>query len=287
MKILGVDFTSAPKPRKTITLATGVLSGSRLRIETLERIASFAEFESVLKRPGPWIGGFDFPFGLPREAVRALRWPQDWSALVRRCEKMGRKQFKLESDALRESRPRGRKYPKRAGDDIAQSHSPMKCVHPPVGWMFVEGAPRLLRAGVTVVPMLKGDPERIAVEAYPGYTARALIGRHSYKHDNPAKQTEAQRRARRRLLSSLGAVGNPTGIALSAGGSELQRMVSDGTGDLLDSAICAMQACWSWQRRKAAFGLPSNADLIEGWIATVPARRWTSESEPGAMPGDA
>src|SRR5229473_1962611 len=75
MKIFGVDFTSAPCRRKPITVASAVLTKDLLRVEAIERHETFADFEQFLARPGPWIGGFDFPFGLPAELQAA------WAAL--------------------------------------------------------------------------------------------------------------------------------------------------------------------------------------------------------------
>jgi len=272
MKVYGVDFTSAPHRRKAITVASGRLKGNKLIVNGLERLETFADFEAMLARPGPWIGGFDFPFGVPREAAKSLKWPETWQALVKKCEQIGRSGFRTESDRLRKSRPKGRKYPKRKGDDAAKSHSPMKCVRPPVGWMFVEGAPRLLRAGVSIPRMLEGDPDRIAVEAYPGYTARGIIGRRSYKSDEPAKQDAARRACRKDLLESIQGMRNSTGIRLSASAPLVNAMLSDGTGDLLDAAICALQAAWALQRRAKGYGLPAQMDPLEGWIVTVPGK---------------
>ena len=75
MRIYGVDFTCAPRRAKPITAAVGRLKAKALDIERVERLQSFKEFEALLARPGPWIGGFDFPFSLPREVVRDLGWP--------------------------------------------------------------------------------------------------------------------------------------------------------------------------------------------------------------------
>ncbi|HEX7384671.1 MAG TPA: DUF429 domain-containing protein, partial [Burkholderiaceae bacterium] len=66
MRVLGVDFTSAPRRAKPITVAHGELRAGTLRLARLEGLESFEAFEAFLRRPGPWIGGFDFPFGLPR-----------------------------------------------------------------------------------------------------------------------------------------------------------------------------------------------------------------------------
>ena len=76
--ILGVDFTSAPNSRKAITVARAQLDGARLTVGAIDALTSFADFEALLQTPGPWVGGFDFPFGLPRELVVTLGWPKDW-----------------------------------------------------------------------------------------------------------------------------------------------------------------------------------------------------------------
>jgi methyl coenzyme M reductase subunit C-like uncharacterized protein (methanogenesis marker protein 7) len=69
--------------------------------------------------------------------------------------------------------------------------------------MFFEGAPRLVRSGVTIPALQSGDPERIVVEAYPGVLARQLIGRTGYKTDNLRKQTETQHQIRRAMLDHI------------------------------------------------------------------------------------
>ena len=61
---------------------------------------------------------------------------------------------------------------RRATDIAASSISPQKLYGVPVGLMFFEGAPRLMRLGVTIPGLQSGDPERIVVEAYPGVLAR-------------------------------------------------------------------------------------------------------------------
>jgi len=72
MRIYGVDFTCAPRRAKPITVASASLKHHELHLEQIERLETFGEFEAFLARPGPWIGGFDFPFSLPRELVRDL-----------------------------------------------------------------------------------------------------------------------------------------------------------------------------------------------------------------------
>ncbi|WP_341678950.1 DUF429 domain-containing protein [Niveibacterium sp. SC-1] len=269
--IHGVDFTSAPPARKPITLATGRVEGTRFRLEVLEALADFPSFEAFLRRPGPWIAGFDFPFGLPRAGVESLGWPTDWTAMVRHCATMARADFRAALDADRIARPTGSRYPHRATDHAARSHSSMKLVNPPVGLMFLAGAPRLLDAGVHLPGLLAGDPQRIALEAYPGFLARTLCPR-SYKSDERRKQTPERRAARVEILALLQEGSNPLGPSLDATAADIARLIEDVSGDLLDATLAALQAAWAWQRREQGFGLPADIDPLEGWIVSAPPR---------------
>jgi hypothetical protein len=272
--ILGIDFTSAPRPRKPITVARGRLAGGAFALEAIEPLVDWPAFERLLAAPGPWIGGFDFPFGLPREAVVDLGWPQDWSALVAHCAMLGRVPLRAAFDTYRAGRPVGRKYPHRATDLPAGSHSPIKLVNPPVALMFLEGAPRLARAGVTIPGLVAGDPRRVAVEAYPGLAARAIT-RASYKTDEARKQTPERRRARAAIVSRLTRDGGPFGFALRGTRSLQRSLVDDASGDRLDAVLAAMQAAWCLKRRARNWGLPPAIDALEGWIATARATRAT------------
>ena len=267
--IHGVDFTSRPRIRKPITVTSGRAHRLEFRLDTLEEFADWVQFETWLRRPGPWITGFDFPFGLPREAVENLGWPKQWSQLVDYSRRKGRDEFRAALDRYREGRPAGKRYAHRAADHPAGSHSPLKLVNPPVGLMFLEGVPRLLEAGVTLPGLHAGDPLRVALEAYPGYSARQMV-KGSYKNDAPAKQTPGRRQARKSLVRSLTTSGNPFGFTLTGPTQLLSALVGDATGDRLDSVLCAMQAASAWQRRGDNYGLPADIDPLEGWIVMVP-----------------
>jgi Protein of unknown function (DUF429) len=258
VRVFGVDFTSAPRRAKAITVAVGNIGGDLLRIEKIERLESFREFEALLRRPGSWIGGFDFPFGLPRELVRDLAWPAQWRKLVQFCGDLSRQELRGILDGYRATRPAGRKYAHRRTDLPAGSSSPMKLVNPLVALMFQEGAPRLADAGVHIPGLADGDRSRIALEAYPGLFARQVIGRTSYKNDSKAKQTAARRAARRKIVDRLPIT---TGIR--------QQLIDDATGDSLDAVICAVQAAWGWRRRRRNFGLPGRIESCEGWIVSA------------------
>jgi len=257
VRIFGVDFTSAPRRAKPIVVAEGSLFDSEIRILSIKRLETFHEFESFLQCPGPWIGGFDFPFGLPRELVRDLAWPSRWSALVNLCGDLTRTEFRGVLDGYRATRAAGSKYAHRATDRPAGSSSPMKLVNPPVALMFQEGAPRLADAGVHIPGLLNGDRSRIALEAYPGLFARSVT-RASYKNDSKAKQTPARRAAREKIVGRL-----PIKTRIR------KQLIDDASGDSLDAVICAVQAAWGWQRRRRNFGLPLRIHPCEGWIVSA------------------
>ena len=273
MLIHGVDFTSAPGRRKGITVASGTVARRTLKIERITALEGWPQFEAWLLLPGPWVGGFDFPFGLPREAVRDLGWPQAWPDMVRHCTGLGRVALRSALDAYREGREVGNKYPHRLGDRAAGSHSPVKLVNPPVALMFLEGAQRLLSAGVHMPSTFAGDRGRVALEAYPGFAVRQLSNGArppSYKNDARVKQTAAQRNVRKQIVGRLVEEGLPGGVRLETTPGLLRTLVADGTGDSLDAVLCALQAAQAWMSPEANFGLPAGLDPLEGWIATVP-----------------
>lgn len=268
MRILGVDFTSTPRARKPITAADGRLQGDTFVLESLELLPDWPTFEAWLARPGPWLGGFDFPFGLPREMVVDLGWPLVWPGLVEHCAALPREEFRAVLDRYRAGRPMGRKYVHRATDVPAGSSSPMKLVNPPVALMFHEGTRRLLAAGVTIPGLHAGDPLRIALEAYPGMLARAIT-KASYKNDALSQHTAGRRQARQEIVDSLMTVRIPLELRLRAGRELARRLLEDANGDCLDAVLCALQASWAWQRRDANYGLPADMDPVEGWIVTA------------------
>ena len=279
LAIHGIDFTSAPHAVKPITIASGVVRDERFFLERILEIPTFTAFDRWLGEPGPWIGGFDFPFGLPREAVCALGWPLEWPGLVRHCAALGREAFRRELDRYRSQRPVGDKYPYRRGDRAAGAHSPIKLVNPPVALMFLEGVPRLLAAGVHVPGLSPGDPNRVALEAYPGFAVRRLLAsraRPSYKNDARVKQTQAQRELRIGIVCRITATSTPFGLPLVITDPERNALIEDGRGDRLDAVLCALQAAWASRRRRSRFGLPRALDPLEGWIATVPVEKGAS-----------
>jgi hypothetical protein len=270
--VYGVDFTSAPRKAKVISVARGVLSTLTLRIDSVSRIETFFDFEAFLQTRGPWVGGFDFPFGLPRELVAALAWPSDWHDLVTHVRAMGKDEFKQAFDRIRESRPVGSRYISRKGDARAGSSSPMKLVNPPVGLMFFEGASRLASAGVSVMPCAPNDDTRIALEAYPGHLARQIT-KQSYKKDGADGNSAARIAARRTLVNALPTYAQTQwSLNVKLNNALTAECVADGSGDTLDAVLCCVQAAAAtlyFVQGDERFGIPNEADDFEGWIATV------------------
>jgi hypothetical protein len=238
-----------------------------LRLEHIAEFSDWTGYEQWLAQPGPWIGAFDFPFGLSRQLVEHLDWPRAWEALVRHCATLSRAELRATFKAYCDGRPAGSKFAHRATDGPAGSSPSMKWVNPPVAYMFHEGTRRLLAAGVTVVGLHAGDPARIALEGYPGLIARAVT-RASYKSDERAKQTAERRAARDMILTSLEQGRHPLGIRLTMQPAMRQRLLADGSADLLDAALCAVAAAWA--SREPAYGMPPVIDPVEGWTAAAP-----------------
>jgi hypothetical protein len=265
MDVLGIDFTSAPKRAKPLIRLRCIFDGQVLRAGDLEEWSTFSAFEEALQRPGPWIAGIDFPFGQSRRFIETIGWPPNWRDYVLHAQSLGRRGFRYVLDRYRQRRLDGDKEHPRRTDVAAGSVSPQKLYGVPVGLMFFEGAPRVVRSGVTIPGLQVGDPDRVVVEAYPGILARRLIGRRRYKQETRRKQTAAQRDARRDMLASLisGAVYDLYGFAIEAPVT----LCDDPLGDHPDALLCAMQAAWAWRNRAQGFGIPSDLDPLEGWIA--------------------
>ena len=93
MRVFGLDFTSAPSPRKPLVLISCVLCPGALEATAWEEIPGFEGFEAFLNSPGPWVCGMDFPFGQPRRLVAALGWPPGWEGYVRAVSRLTKEEF--------------------------------------------------------------------------------------------------------------------------------------------------------------------------------------------------
>ncbi len=270
--LLGCDFSSAPSRRKPITLAVGRLDRGRVLLEGIETFDTLDAWAERLRAPGPWVGGFDLPFGLPRELVETLGWPTDWADCMAHYAALSREQIRDTFAAFCNARPAGGKFAHRATDRPAGSSPSMKWVNPPVAYMLHAGVPRLIAAGLHLPGLHNGDPARVALEAYPGLLARSVLGSTSYKSDDRVRQTPERLIARRTLVEALEAGQAPllqsAGLRLKLSHAQRDDLADDASGDRLDAVLCLLQAAWAQTRHAAGharYGLPE-ADPLEGWI---------------------
>lgn len=265
--LMGVDFSSAPRRAKPIVVAHGRRAGAAVRLDALEPIHDLAGFDALLRRPGPWVGGFDLPFGLPRELVESLGWPTAWPDLIAHYGGLTRAQIREAFSAFCAARPVGAKFAHRACDGPAGSSPSMKWVNPPVAYMLHAAVPRLLAAGVHLPSVHAGDATRVALEAYPGLLARELIGRRSYKSDDRARQTPERLIARKDLVDALEQGRTRLGLRLKLSHAQRDALVADASGDRLDAVLCLLQAAWA--AGQPGWGLPQDVDPLEGWIVSA------------------
>ena len=269
IRVAGIDFTSRPHPRKPITVALGECDGGVVRLARVDGHADFASFAAWLRTPGPWIAAFDFPFGLPRELVERLGWPQEWLALMRHYASLERAQIRATFAAFCAARPAGAKFAHRACDGPAGSSPSMKWVNPPVAYMLHAGVPLLIDAGLHLPGLHAGDATRIALEGYPGLLAREVLGTRSYKSDARAKQTPERLIARKDLLDALELGRTRLALRLRLTHAQRDALVADASGDRLDAVLCLVQAAWAAQHGAPGYGLPADLDPLEGWIVSA------------------
>ena len=124
--VWGCDFTSAPTRRKPVVLARGSSDGRAVRLLAIDTFESFAPLLARLREPADWVGGFDLPFGLPRELVQALGWPTDWLACMQHYAALSREQIRAAFAAFCDARPAGGKFAHRTTDGPAGSSPSMK-----------------------------------------------------------------------------------------------------------------------------------------------------------------
>lgn len=263
-RLIGIDFSSAPGRRKPVVAAHGEREGDTLRLQRLQTMSTLGDFEPLLAAPGPWLGAFDFPFGLPRAFVDALALgatAAEVSAEVhRRC--ADRRAWRALIDNWSRTRPPGQRLPHRATDTAMPGHrstSPLQTRYVPVGFMYYEGFARLLGAGVHLPALHDGDAGRVAVEAYPGLVAHRLIGRRSYKNGADAGRLIA----RKDLVDAI-EQGRWGGLRMRLTHAQREALVDDAGGDRLDAVLGLLQAGWAASQPR--WGQPQHVDTVEGWI---------------------
>jgi hypothetical protein len=269
VQLLGVDFTSAPSAKKPIVVARGERVGAVLRLKVVQALPAMPAFEALLAEPGPWLGAFDFPFGLPRAFVQAQALGDDARSVIEavhaRC--ATRLQWRALIDAWGNTQPKGQRLLHRATDATLpgiSSTSPLQTRYVPVGFMYYEGLSRLVRAGVHLPGLCAGDTARVALEGYPGLLAHELIGRRSYKND----ASQERLLARKDIVEALEQGRTRLGLRLKLTPAQAGELVADASGDRLDAVLCLVQAAWAATRPR--WGQPAQVDAVEGWITSAP-----------------
>jgi predicted RNase H-like nuclease len=276
MRILGIDFTSAPSRVQPLWFArASVDEGSRvLVVERLEAHASFAAFDATLANATErTLLAIDAPFGLPRAFGEWAGLPATWSDAMGAIQSLGDRGFESLVTRFRARQPEGSKHPLRACDRLAGAASPINIIRPPVGKMFYQCATRLARSDWRIVPCRERESHRVALECYPALVARTLIGRTPYKGGDDASTRLDRQRAREQLLGRL--LGEQEdrrlfdryGLNVRFASAALRdQALADEGADALDAALCCVQAAWAWARREHGWGVPAQADAREGWI---------------------
>ena len=286
MRIYGLDFTSAPssvsskaKRLKRLILAVCTLENGLLKVDNFEPLngtshGDFSKLEAWLYTEGPWVAGFDFPFGQPVQLIDDLNWPKTWVGYVGCVNELGKNGFEEVLERYKDKKPKGQKELRRETDCKAGAVSPMKLFGVPVGKMFFQGAPCLCRSNLSIHPLRVVDSEnRHVIEAYPKLVARCCIGSNRYKSDNPCTNRNEMTEQRQQIVNAICAIdGNKTAF-LSTYNIKVQispelksECVNDPSGDYLDSVLCAIQAAWSYTMKENNYGIPMDASIIEGWI---------------------
>ncbi len=292
-KVIGVDFSSAPQKNKPIIIAVGVLEFSNLslksnkklfvNLKSFHELESLCEFNKFLKNKQSWVGGFDLPFSMPRILIEKYSWPIYWEKFVRFYCSREREYLRGCFKAWCDSRPVGNKFAWRITDIAAGSSPAMRWTNPPVAWMMHAGLLKMLEANLffpshsypfsahNIYSKLfkKESCEnffKVALEAYPGFTARKITNK-SYKSDDKKKQNLERLNSRKLILSALVKDEVEFELNFSASKKMKETIVNDGKGDFLDAVICMLQAANSIL--KPNFGLSKSVDPLEGWITSV------------------
>lgn len=266
MLLAGMDFSCNPSRKKPITVATGRLvdGGAALRLEALAELHTLDAFAAWLRTPGPWLGAFDFPFGLPRAFVKANALGSSAAEVIASVHRRAptRMAWRALIDAWGNTQPAGARLLHRRTDAASPvtSTSPLQTRYVPVGLMYYEGVARLVAAGVSMPGLHAGDASRVALEGYPRRLAHALIARRSYKNGDD----DDRRAARKAIVAGLESASARPRLVLDRDRALRASLVADASGDRLDAVLCLVQAARA--SRLPSFGLPEAMDRVEGWI---------------------
>lgn len=295
MLLRGVDFTSRPSRRKPIIIAEGVLTGGPsdrvLEIRGLRRIETLDGFALAMQEHAgahkQSVTSVDMPLGMARSAVKWLKWGPSAAKFQKKVRGLSRAEFRgaMKRCAKALGGEQHRACDRGDTNGKAWSAGSISAMHtdfPAVGFMLLEGLPRILDADVSVLPVRPTRSERVVIEGYAGLVARWLIGNESYKSGRPASRA-ARLAARRRMVMALSSerLRERYGFTVSLTAGEAAACMDDAEGDTLDAVLMCVQAAWA--SRQEGFGVPPGVDELEGWIVdpetAAQALRGASRSE--------
>ncbi len=269
MKIVGIDFTSAPSARKALVAVCGWLSAEGLQLDEVHFFREWKPWEAFL-REGRWTGAADFPFALPEAFVAAQGWSRRWEGYVTTVAHMGREAFLDLLEQHRLQAEPGHKEPKRTVDVLAGALSPLKLYHVPTAKMFFAGATRLLASPLNLPPCRPQVADRTLLEGYPGLVARLHLGRRKYKSEPASRWNTGEAEARQELLTLLEHAPLPGHPETRLSASLTAHALEDGSGDVLDAVLCAVQAAAA--HLKPHWGIPETINPEESWILDADLR---------------
>jgi hypothetical protein len=281
IKLLGIDFTSAPSRKKPITVCVGHFthfSGSSLptvQLQAIERLPNFGAFEALLDQSGCWFSAMDFPFAFPADWLLEQGWPTEWPETMAFVASLSKLEFEAYITSAMHAKPAGQKYRYRETDRRTRSSSPLKLFYPPVGKMFFQGATRLWKAPIAVLPCRERadatESEKYAVEAYPALISRRF-STGPYKSDTAAKQTIEKHMQRQAIWQGIHSepfieeFGFQVDSTAFSAAEVLNDPMGDPMADVLDAVLCCLQAAWAYSQQQNRYGIPAWINNNEGWI---------------------
>jgi len=280
MRCIGIDFTSAPRPSKPITVVFAEYEHGHLQVNALHTWASFAAFQDWLQaEKSAWICAIDAPLSFPATFWAFFHWPTtDWQACAQHLANLTMPEFEAMVTAYSAAHPPGAKLPMRWTDRLTKSSSPVRLYRVPVGRMAFRLWPLLLQAAVHLHPVRPTRDSRVMLEGYPALVARAFIGKTPYKSDDRGKQSQAHRDARFALLKALQGEDCLAvyGFNVALSDEMAEQLLNDAQGDCLDALHCCVQAAWASTQQN--YGVPDKVETQEGWIVDPQSGRLSEQT---------
>jgi hypothetical protein len=178
-----------PRARKPIVGGARPPAGAVLRLQRLDELPTHGRLRSAAGQPGPWLAAFRLSLRpaacfCPGAAVGQ----HDAAEVITNCSVAAPHAwpFRALVDAWGNTRPAGQRLLHRVTDTaLPGSAAPARCRRATCRWASC--TTKVMRAWWQRCARCRGcdagDPQRVALEGYPGLLAHELIGRRSYKND--------------------------------------------------------------------------------------------------------